>query len=468
MAPAGPLAEILKYPLLSAVLERRSRRVARGVSIDAGALSHQSTNPPAPLSALEEAVLIVATGVTGITAHDGPLDIPSGGKELGTPFLNIMARAASSPDNSQPTQFFLTNDDGIYLLRRLKGREALDLAKDLPPRWDDWSEADWLGAAAAVKRKVHDGRLEFPREFPYYLGWNKQLSNHAGTTMFLPVTDVTRMYINGILNMLSEPDGQRPLFLDDWRVFHPHDVEDWAAWAGEHLDMVAKIPYQPIGGVARVKSGFVNQNIIMPLGFAGRMLSDHEAYFLEQNLMLVAQAMGLGAWVHVCPQPPYVFERDESKGWLGLGFRTQTPDKRWPVWPPVPSTQPNPVGLDGFLEGLCPPYVTSMNDAIDGLIAEKYATYDDAQVFGRSYRNPSSTGQFQADAARYSAETIAYTKEICNYIVDTYGRFPAHTDAWAMPGTWVQVCHVELEYYEKYFAPSTYQRQSAHARIWNE
>jgi hypothetical protein len=134
----------------------------------------------------------------------------------------------------------------------------------------------------------------------------------------------------------------------------------------------------------------------------------------------------------------------------------------------VPATQPNPVGIDGVLEGFCPPYVTSMNDAVDRHIALKYEAYGDAQVFGRAYRDPSSAEAFTADAARYAPEAVAYTKDICNYIVDTYGRFPAHVDAWMVPGTWVQVCHVELEYYDQYFAPGQYERQRDHARIFGE
>ena len=464
----GP-ADVLRYPLFSALRERRSRRIARGVSVDAGALSHVSTNAPAPLSPLEEAMLVVATGITGVATMDGPLDTPGGGKELGTPYFHFAARTASSPDNSQPTQFFMTNDEGIFLLRRLPGREALALARDLPPKWDDWSEADWLGAAAAVKQKLHDGRLDFPREYPYYFAWNKQTSNRPGTTMFLPVTDVTRMYINGILNILAEPDGQRPLFLDDWQVFHPHGIEDWAGWAAEHLDFIPKIPYQLIGGVKLAKSGFVNKNNVVPLSIVRCMLADHEAFFLEQNLMLVAQAMGLGSWVHVCPQDPYVFKRDESSGWRGLGFRFETPTKKWDRWPPVPATQPNPVGIDGVIEGFCPPYFTSMDDAVDRHLELKYQAYADADVFGRGYRDPAtSLPKFAADAVRYSPEVIAYTKDICNYIVDTYGRFPAHVDAWMLPGTWVQVCHVELEYYEKYFAPGQYARQREHSALFGE
>ena len=49
------LEDLFRYPLMSAIVERRSRRVCRGTSVAAGDLSHQSTNAPAPLSQLEEA-----------------------------------------------------------------------------------------------------------------------------------------------------------------------------------------------------------------------------------------------------------------------------------------------------------------------------------------------------------------------------------------------------------------------------
>src|ERR1700750_256543 len=81
---------LFQYPLMSALFDRRTRRIARGTSVLADSLSHTSTNAPAPLSALEEAVLIVSTGLTGAVIHDGPLEIPGGGKELGTPFINAL------------------------------------------------------------------------------------------------------------------------------------------------------------------------------------------------------------------------------------------------------------------------------------------------------------------------------------------------------------------------------------------
>jgi len=466
------LDALFAYPLMSAIADRRTRRISRGTSVLAGDLSHTSTNAPAPLTPLEEAVLVVSTGLTGATMHDGPLQIPAGGLELGTPFLNVIGRSGSSPDNSQATSFFMINDEGIWLLKRLKGREALALLGQLPPSWEEWSEADWLKAAEAVKLKLWDQRLEFPRQFPFYLGWNKQISNRPGTTIFLPVVDCTRACINIILNLLSEPDGQRPLFLDDWQTFRPADLVEAAAWAAIHLGFVdQQIPYQPIGGIERAQGGFVNPNIPLPLGLASTMRVNYESFFLLQNLMLIGQGMGLGGWVHASVAPPYVLQRDPAQGWLGLGFRMQKPEKEWVDWPPVPSTQPNPVGIDSILEGLCPPYVASMDEAVDQVLAEKYGpdgVYGDVGVFARSYQSQTQAQDFLQNAAHYSSEAVQYTKDICNYIYQTYGRFPAHVDAFHVPGIWLQFSHLELEYYQKYFDPSLFRRQARHQEMWNE
>jgi hypothetical protein len=46
--------------------------------------------------------------------------------------------------------------------------------------------------------------------------------------------------------------------------------------------------------------------------------------------------------------------------------------KKWRRWPPLPAPLPNPVGLDGILEALCPPYITSMNEAVDRVYEEKF------------------------------------------------------------------------------------------------
>lgn len=470
------LIDAMNYPLMTALAERRTRRIAQGVSLTAGDLSHTSTNEPHPLSPLEEAILIVSTGVTGFTMHDGPYQKPDGSKEdLGTPFTRLIGRSASSADNSQATTFFMLNDEGTWLIKRLKGREALEVMGDMPPRWQDWSESQWLKAANAVKHKLYDQRLEFPRDFPYYIGWNKQMSNRPGTTLFFPVVDCTRQYINGFLILLSEPTGQKPLFVDDWQPFRPKNMKDWVAWAASRVGLAPPIPYHPIGGVERVRGGWVNPEIVIPLGLGQQMRIDYETHFLMQNLMLVGQALGVGGWIHGAIWPGHIFKRDEAKGWYGLGFRhvkSKTQKRKLRSnWPPLPASVENPVGLDGLLQALCPPYVKSMDEAVDRIVEDKYGSqgvYGDKALFARSYSTQGNAEAYLRNAEHFSKDAIQYCKDICNYIYDTYGRFPAHTDAFYTPGMWIQFSHLELEYYRKFYNPELFRHQAEHEEIWGD
>ena len=111
-----------------------------------------------------------------------------------------------------------------------------------------------------------------------------------------------------------------------------------------------------------------------------------EPYFLLQNLMLMGEALRLGGWVHGTPLIPGIWHREPGK--LGLGFR-EHPAKavgRWRRWPPVPASQPNYVGIDGVLEGLCPPYIADMDEAVDRVIEEKQSAYG-AESFGPARAN---------------------------------------------------------------------------------
>ena len=96
---------------------------------------------------------------------------------------------------------------------------------------------------------------------------------------------------------------------------------EWAAWAASKLGLVEPIPYQPIGGIKRVRGGWVDPKLPAPLSLIGNGRSDFEAHFLLQNLMLTAEALRLGGWVHGAPMFPYIWQRDEAAGVLGLGFR---------------------------------------------------------------------------------------------------------------------------------------------------
>src|SRR6201991_3690797 len=94
------LKDLFSYPLTSALQDRRTRRVAQGVSLKHGAQPYESPNDPSPLTPLEEAILIASTSVTGAVMHDGPTQKVDGSAELGTMFLEVAGRADPSAHNA--------------------------------------------------------------------------------------------------------------------------------------------------------------------------------------------------------------------------------------------------------------------------------------------------------------------------------------------------------------------------------
>jgi hypothetical protein len=315
--------EMRKYPLFEALFKRRSRRISLGIpSVPAGSNTYVSTAKPQPLSPLEEAVLISAVGMTGLTLPDRPFETVTGEKILGTPNINFPGRAAGSTDNAQATHFFLFNDTGTYFLKRL---ETIDPTEPLTPDL-------LLRRAEASKVKLSDKRPEFPREFPYYLDSNRFLSNVPGSTILFPVVDMTQQYINALMYLLTEPEGHRPAFLDDRNFYRPAGVKKW------------------------IRSGFLNKQIKLPLGVLGTMRTQIEAELLLQNLILMLQAMGLGGWIHASVAP--------TKLLPALGFEYVTPRYRgldffrWGTF--VTEPRSHPIGLPPHIKGMCPPYYKSL------------------------------------------------------------------------------------------------------------
>src|SRR5713101_625760 len=324
--------EMRKYPLFETLFKRRSRRISLGIqSVPAGSNTYTSTAKPQPLSELEEAILIAAVGMTGLTLPDRPFETATGEKILGTPNLNFPGRAAGSTDNCQATHFFLFNDTGTYFLKRL---DKVDPTEPLTP--------DVLvRRAAASKVRISDKRPEFPREFPYYLDSNRFLSNVPGSTVLFPVVDMTRQYINALMYLLTEPDGHRPAILDDRNFYLPAGVRKWK------------------------RNGFLNKDIPVPLGVLGTMRTQIEAELLLQNLILMLQAMGLGGWIHASATP--------AKLLPALGFTYVTPRYRlldffrWGTFR-TKDVRSNPIGLPPYIECMCPPYYPSMADAVQAVV----------------------------------------------------------------------------------------------------
>ena len=438
-APDSPhpgLHALLERPLIETIWHRRTHRVSRGSSLAAGGMSYESANPRKPLTPLEEAVLIALTGCTGLTMPDRPFNDPRDGKPImAKPNVNMVGRTAGSPDNAQGTHFFMINDNGTYFLRKLP-----------PARNTTFSEETLLRRAEESKVKLLDHRIDVPedkRDFPAYLDSNRFLSNLSGTTLLFPVVDLSHQYINGLMYLLTQPAGARPTLVDDRNFYRPAGVKKW------------------------IKNGFLNKDTKIPLGSIAQMRTQIEADLILQNMFLTADAMGLGAWIHATMFPPILLGDPKFRKIYGkmLDFDYVVPKwkpadfLRWQVLPipQMANVRAHPVGLrhkgEHLIKGSCPPYYDTMSEAVNDVIDAKFGPkgiYRDTAVFEQIYKDGFAKTYLQ-DASDYSTEVIECARDICNYIFKTHGRFPAHVDTIYVPGIWLQVHKVEVEYYDRFF-----------------
>ena len=428
----GGFDAMSKYPLFEALHKRRSRRISLGIqTVRAGDNTYTSNAKPQPLSELEEAVLISATGLTGLTLPDRPFQSPTGENILGTPNLNFPGRAAGSTDNCQATSFFMMNDSGTYFLKRL---DNVDPAQPVTPDL-------LIQQARASKVQLFSKRLDFPREFPYYLDSNRFLSNVPGSTILFPVVDMTHQYINALMYLLTEPDGHRPAILDDRNFYLPAGCGKW------------------------IRNGFMNKDIKVPLGVLYTMRTQIEAELLLQNLILMLQAMGLGGWIHASATPSEILP--------ALGFTYVNPPIRlldffrWGTI--IPKARTNPIGLPPYIECMCPPYYPSMADAVQAVVDGKYRAggpYGDDTYFRRIFQGDRGE-EYLKEVPHYADDVITCTKDICTYIYKQHGRFPAHCDAIYAPGVWLQAHHLDLNYYDTLFNNGYTETQRDHQRLWH-
>src|SRR3954454_18670064 len=406
--PAGPgkrrmsehpgLSAFLARPLAETIWRRRTHRVSRGSNVSARSMSYKSSNARKALTELEEAVLIAMTGCTGLTMPDRPFTDPRNDEPImSKPNVHMEGRTAGSPDNAQGTHFFLINDTGTYYLRKL------------PPAEDGASVLDpdaLLARASQAKVKLLDRRIDVPdgnRDFPAYLDSNRFLSNLPGTTIFFPVVDLSHQYINAIMYLLTQPDGARPTIVDDRNFYQPAGVKKW------------------------VKNGFLNKKIKLPLGNLGAMRTQIEADLLLQNLMLTADSMGLGAWIHASISPPVMLGVPKFTSRYGsmMGFDHVVPKwrladgVRWGIpLPMAANIRANPVGLrrlgEPLIRCMCPPNYATMDDAVDEVVAGKFGPhgiYSDEALFHRIY-NGEFGAKYLKEASAYAADVVACTRDI--------------------------------------------------------
>lgn len=433
-ASSDPLAEIENYPLLEALRDRRSRRFGRGMKIPAGPLAYESQQCAVPLTEDEEAALVFAA--CGITGH-ALADLTYARGEGGNIMAGLVARTIASGDGLQTVALVVTNDTGTHLIRRPRELSATEVANLI----DLGRRGEFTETYRRSRVRIKDGRAEPPIEPLFNINANRWAAHAPGTSYFLPINDLTLMYVNGLLEILNEDTGV--FVIDERNGYRPAGVGRFSRSRGGHLhDDPASLRMVTIRQVEQFVTEFVTVE-------QGMML---------QNLGLMAQALGLGGYPNFA---------NHEFGWFeALGFRVQRmPASRYLGVGALTALGmkllkrdveiPYPVGLerDGevLLKPFCPPYYATMGDAVQAVVELKFGSVGVFRSVGQgsAWSNHTATS---AAIPRVSEAAIAATTAYCEYVWDRYGRFPAYLPPYKTV-LGFQACHLDADFYDRFYRP---------------
>jgi hypothetical protein len=420
--PSDLLHQVWKYPLFDSLFGRRSRRFGLGLEMTEGPFKYKSQRAPLPLSELEEAILVAAgIGFSGTALWDQSRPLPFRGGD---------GRTFPSTSRGRRTVLFFTNDQGLYVIDPAappaNKMRVIETADDRDKVFSIYRSS---------RKKLRKGRLQIPRWVPPFSGHNLQISNIPGSTLFMPVCDVSSSLI-GLIAQFVDPQ-----------------LERFAAKNGPGVNIVDdRQGFRPAGTEKWITNGFLDKQNIMPLSHIERQASYYmfsEPAIICQNMFLATEALGIGGWMH-CG----FLSRDVFKA---LGFRTVAPGDQ--------SALSNPIGLDGIFQAYCPPYYSSMDAAVDAVLTPLLDENTCAPMGYVPYLMPDA--EHQNSTVKLSDEGLACTKAICNYIYETYGRFPASLDA--MHLMWfMQAHHLDTDYYDRFFRSGAYGHTHAnHLSAWH-
>lgn len=419
-APFG-LEDALSYPYFQTVFDRKSRRVGLGMAVGSEILDYRSPYEPVPLSELEEALLCMAgTGLTGLSLGD--LDPARG---MGT-LVQWTTRTWPSACSNHGTELLFTNDEGTYLLDMFglvpgpgEVSTLSGLSRDEQVRW-------LLELYRRARRELRPGRAPLPTTLPGLFDFNQWNANQPGTTLFVPVTNITLEYINLLF-----------IYLARSYAFSIVDEQHSRRSAGlqRALDSGRVRPERQMGMVE------LEQRVLSALVV--------EQGFICQNLNLALQALGLGGWTFTGYLSRFVMGGGDVPG---LGFRFEE----------AADGTTYPVGLDGVFEAFTPPYYPDMHAAVDAFMALKWSSFEDEVP--KPYLEPDRVVHA---VPRPHPDTVELVKDYCQYVHDTYGRFPAYIDPMYQRLT-CQGQHVDPDFYERYYPPGALTGQHReHFRRWH-
>ena len=422
--PEG-LDRAVEHSFYDAVFQRRSRRFGLGMEIEKGPLRYKSRHDPVPLSELEEAILVwTGLGIKNINLSDFP---PHVGLDLEMQFTSKTIPALGDVHR---TELFYTNDEGLYMIKMHDKRPEDFEGLEKMTRRERTDRI--LELFRESKIRLSDGRADLPSKPPGIAAHNLWNVNKPGTTVFMPVTDLSACIIN-LYFFYMRPD-HRFNFVDELHGLRPPGTAGW------------------------LEKGFLDASKRMPLveaelRFANGYIA--EQAFMGQNMVLALQTLGLGGWLF--SGFASMFMLGGTPFHRGLGFRFATPKIQGD------SGNPNPVavGRDDLFQAFCPPYYEDMGEAVEAFNDMKWTNWESHKL---PYKDP--TGVL-GEIERPSRDEIQVVKDICDYVYDTYGRFPAFSDPMFLRFM-VQAHHLDLDFYDKYYPPGAYtEAHRNHFRNWH-
>jgi len=390
--------ELFEYPLLKAMARRRTRRFPLGCEMAEGTLTHTSKNPPVPLNDVETAILCWAgAGVTGTITGDMPTNDVQGGM-----WTSWVGRTTPYMCNVHNMKLLFTNDEGLFVYDPKGASKAVEIETE-----EDWEKIGTYFTRDTIK--LSDGRFQMiPDALVRAVHWN---TNKPGTTIFMPIIELSEEFLNSLTTAFM---GEGYKVFDDIKGQCPAGIKKW-------------IDNGTLKGVEAPLSTLEHTIFVMNLAAPFHAL---------QNMQLVAEAMGLGSII--------------MTGYIGLiilqslGFRyNEAKEGSGAI------LNLNPVGLDGVFESYQPPYYKTMDDAVDAFMEKRFGR---GGILTANYSGIVPYKDWKKVQPGYlvpSKEVIQIVKDYCNYIFDTFGRFPATLDTIVMP-EWLQVHHLEEEFYDKY------------------
>jgi hypothetical protein len=426
MNTSKAFSNLMQFPFLNALFGRRARRFGLGMEIPSGPLAFRSEKNPLPLTETEQMLLVAAaTGVSGWSfgVPFGP-QTPDSHAEF---TLRYTGRTAPTAAGLGTPALFFTDDQACYCTRTRDIRPGKIQEPDHPE--------PSLDRIVSVCRdhtiRIKEGRLDLPSAPPHILPPNLWWANKPGSTLFMPVGDSAEECL-GLLALMI----RHGVMVVDHETGKPAGNLEPFVRSGL-LDPKKRFPLAELQAT-------VYESVCMELAFKGH------------NIVLMMQAMGLGGLFFNGMDDTSVLGANARDGITGLGFHF-VEDERW--------VTPNPVGLKGVYEALCPPNYPDMRAAVETFVQRKFGP-------GGAY-DPNTPGPWRENARvkesvdPYNRDFVDCMSEVSSYIYNKHGKFPGIRSTIMLPG-YVQAQHLDTDFYDTHYNKGAYlQSHANHMETWH-